>query len=68
MLTPNNNYTITSVEYIIPENSVITEAIGQAYMELLIVPDTGYTVDATSFSLATPPNATYVSSVVFTQA
>jgi hypothetical protein len=37
-------------------------------MELLIVPDTGYTVDATTFSLATPPNAAYVSSVVFTQA
>ena len=68
MLTPNNNYTITSVEYIIPENSVITEEIGQTYMELIIVPDTGYTVEAANFSLATPPNATYVTSVVFTQA
>jgi len=68
MLTPNNNYTITSVEYIIPENSVITEEIGQTYMELIIVPDTGYTVEAANFSLATPPNATYVTSVVFSQA
>lgn len=68
MLTPNNNYTITSVEYIIPENSVITEEIGQTYMELIIVPDTGYTVEAANFSLATPPNATYVTSVAFSQA
>lgn len=68
MLISNNNYTITSVEYIIPENAVITEAIEQTYMELTITPDTGYAVIAADFSLATPPNSTYVTSVVFSQA
>ena len=67
MSVENNNYTINSVQYTITENSVIVDTLDQNYIELTIVPNNGYTVTASNFSLATPANATYVTSVVFTQ-
>lgn len=67
MSVENNNYTINSVQYTISENSIIVDEIGQNYIELTITPNSNYTVTASDFSLATPANPTYVTSVVFTQ-
>lgn len=67
MSVANNNYTINSVQYTVTENSIIVDELGQNYMELTIVPDSGYTVTASDFSLVNPANPTYVSSVVFSQ-
>ena len=67
MPVENNNYTINSVEYIITESAVIVDELGQNFIELTIIPNSNYTVTASDFSLATPANATYVTSVVFTQ-
>lgn len=67
MSVANNNYTINSVQYTVTENSIIVDELGQNYMELTIVPDSGYTVTASDFSLVNPADPTYVSSVVFSQ-
>jgi len=67
MSVENNNYTINSVEYIITESAVIVDELGQNFIELTIIPNSNYTVTASDFSLATPANPTYVTSVVFTQ-
>ena len=67
MSVENNNYTINSVQYTITENSVIVDTLGQNYIELTITPNNGYTVAASDFTLATPANAAYVTSVAFTQ-
>ena len=63
----SNNYTITTAEFFIPENQVIVDVIGQNYIELVITPDPGYSIDVNDFSTSGNPNPTYVTSVTFTQ-
>ncbi len=63
----SNNYTITTAEFFIPENQVIVDVIGQNYIELIITPDSGYSVDVNDFSTSGNPNPTYVTGVAFAQ-
>jgi len=62
-----NNYSFSPVSYIIEENSIITDGVGAAYAEITISPAPNYSISASNFSLAETPDATYISSVTFTQ-
>ena len=60
-----NNYNFTSAIYTVPENSNIPGEIGAA--TITIVPNAGYTVTASNFSLDASFSNQYVSTVTFAQ-
>ncbi len=62
-----NNYTFSDVTYIIEENADIATAVGASFATLTISPLSGFTIDASDFSIDPSFSNTYVSSVTFAQ-